>query len=43
MKMASEYDCGHEEDTPQNGVNFMNVVGEYLAVYDKDKSKKANA
>ena len=32
MKMASEYDCGNEEDIPQSSVNLMNVIIEYPAM-----------
>ena len=48
MKMASEYDRGNDEDTPQNSVNLMNVIREYPAIYDskskdfKHTNKKAN-
>ena len=48
MKMASECDCGNDEDTP-NSVNLMNVIRECPTIYYKkskdckDKSKKANA
>ena len=44
MKMAPEYNCGNEEDTPQNSVNSMNIIREYPAICDrksrdfKDKS-----
>ena len=48
MKMASEYDCANDEDTPQNSVNLMYVIREYPAIYDrkskdfKHNNKKAN-
>ena len=32
--MASEYDCGNEEDSTRNSVYLMNVIGEYPAMYD---------
>ena len=49
MEMTCKYDCGNEEDTPQNSVNLMNVIREYPTIYDgkskdfQDESKKANA
>ena len=49
MKIESECDRGDKEDSPVNGVNLMNIIREYPAIYDrkskdhKDKSKKANA
>ena len=36
MKMVSKYDCNNE-DTPQNGVNLMNIVREYPAKYTYSK------
>ena len=30
MKMASEYDCGNEEDTPPNSVNLMIIYRKYI-------------
>ena len=41
MKMTSEYDCGHQEDTTQNSVNLMNIIGEYPTIYDR-KPKNFN-
>ena len=35
MKMASKYDRGNDEDTPQNSVNLMNVLREYPSIYDR--------
>ena len=30
MKIASEYDCGNDEDTPKNSVNLMNIYRKYI-------------